>query len=62
MVQYTFVTLRITLRTTSIHTVVPVRSYVYIYCVRRHNGTVFVFATFCTIMSTPHLVGGPTGF
>ena len=33
-----------------------------IYCVRRYNETVFVFATFCTIMSTLHLVGGPTGF
>ena len=33
-----------------------------VYCAARDNATAFVFATFCTIMRTPHLVGGPTGF
>jgi hypothetical protein len=35
-----------------------------IYYVTRYmyNETAFVFATFCTIMRTPHLGGGPTGF
>jgi hypothetical protein len=32
------------------------------YCAARNNETSFVFATFCTIMRTPHLEGGPTGF
>ena len=37
-------------------------AYIYIYCAARNNPRAFVFATFCTIMRTPHLVGGPTGF
>ncbi len=34
----------------------------YIYCMIRNKRPVFVFATFCTIIHTPHIVGGPTGF
>ena len=33
-----------------------------IYCAGRNNWQAFVFATFCTITRTPHLVGGPMGF
>ena len=32
------------------------------YCAARNKRPVFVFATFCTITRTPHLVGGPTSF
>ena len=35
---------------------------VNIHTAGRNKRPVFVFATFCTIMRTSHLVGGPTGF
>jgi hypothetical protein len=55
--EYQYVHTRVTPTDSCIlNTVVAKYLVRYVYCVERNNTQVFVFATFCTIMRTPHLL------